>query len=66
MITNPMNNKSVAVKVVGKLPDTSENENVMIKISASAAKKLGVLDSRFLAEISYRGIKPDDKVSDAR
>jgi LysM repeat protein len=52
-VKNMMNGRTVDVKVIGKLPATPENENVTIKISASAAKKLGVLDEKFLAEFSY-------------
>ena len=53
-VKNMMNGRTVDVKVIGKLPATPENENVTIKISASAAKKLGVLDEKFLAEFYYR------------
>ncbi len=56
MVKNMMNGKTVTVKVIGKLPATSENENVMIKISGAAAGKLGVLDDRFLAAIYFEGI----------
>lgn len=52
-VKNEMNGKVVEVKVIGKLPATSVNEDVLIKISASAAKQLGVLDDRFLAAIYY-------------
>jgi LysM repeat protein len=52
-VRNLMNNKTVTVKVIGRLPSTSDNENVLIKISGSAAKKLNVLDEKFLVEISY-------------
>jgi len=52
-VRNLMNNKTVTVKVIGRLPSTSDNENVLIKISESAAKKLNVLDEKFLVEISY-------------
>jgi LysM repeat protein len=52
-VKNMMNGRTVDVKVIGKLPATPENENVTIKISASAAKKLGVLDEKFLAEFYY-------------
>lgn len=59
-VKNMMNGKTVVVKVIGKLPATSANENVLIKISGAAAKKLGVLDERFLAELSYRGMQEED------
>ncbi|MCY7409104.1 MAG: LysM peptidoglycan-binding domain-containing protein [Chitinophagales bacterium] len=52
-VKNLMNNKMVQVKVIGKLPATGENENVQIKISKSAAKKLNVLDDKFLVKLDY-------------
>lgn len=58
-VKNEMNGKVVEVKVIGKLPATSVNENLLIKISASAAKQLGVLDDRFLAAIYYEAMYDD-------
>ncbi len=52
-VTNRMNNNSVFVKVVGILPDTGDNKNVMIKITQAAAQRIGALDQRFTAELSY-------------
>jgi hypothetical protein len=48
-----MNNKTVIVKVIGRLPSTSENGNILIKLSESAAKKLNVRDEKFLVELTY-------------
>ena len=59
-LTNLMNHKSIKVKVIGKLPATSENENVAIKISESAAKKLNVLDEKFLVELTYMAPEVQD------
>ena len=52
-VTNKMNNKYVFVKVVGTLPDTGDNNDLVIKISKASAEKLGVHDSRFQSELSY-------------
>jgi LysM repeat protein len=52
-VTNRMNHRTVFVKVVGKLPDTGDNENLLLKISKVAADKLGVLDTRFQAQLNY-------------
>lgn len=52
-VTNTMNNKSVLVKVIGPLPDTGENENIIIKLSATAAKMLGVINDKFQASLHY-------------
>ena len=52
-ITNRMNQKSVFVKVIGVLPETGDNEGLLIKISKASADKLGVLDRRFQADLVY-------------
>lgn len=52
-VTNKMNGKYVFVKVVGTLPDTGDNNDLVIKISKASAEKLGVRDSRFQSELSY-------------
>ncbi|MBA3649490.1 MAG: LysM peptidoglycan-binding domain-containing protein [Chitinophagales bacterium] len=52
-VKNLMNNRTVSVKVIGKLPATSENHNILIKLSSSAAKQLGVLDAKFQVELQY-------------
>ena len=53
VVKNLMNERTVVVKVVGHLPSTSENDNILIKLSESAAKKLNVRDEKFLVELSY-------------
>ena len=60
LVKNMMNGKTVTVKVIGKLPATSENEHVLIKISSAAANKLGVLDERFLAALYYDGMHDEN------
>ena len=52
-VTNKMNNKYVFVKVVGTLPDTGDNNDLVIKISKASAEKLGVRDSKFQSELNY-------------
>lgn len=52
-VRNEMNNTSVFVRVVGKLPDTGENNKVLIKLSRTAYEKLGAVNARFPVEISY-------------
>ncbi len=52
-VNNPMSNRSVFVKVVGVLPDTGDNHDVLIKITQSAARRIGIFESRFRVEISY-------------
>ncbi len=52
-VTNRMNNNSVFVKVVGVLPETGDNNNVLIKITQASAQRIGALDQKFTAELSY-------------
>jgi LysM repeat protein len=52
-VMNRMNKRAVFVKVVGKLPDTGDNDNIVIKVSKASAEKLGVRDQRFQSELSY-------------
>lgn len=52
-ITNRMNERSIFVKVIGKLPDTGDNDGLIIKISKASAEKLGVIDQRFQAQLLY-------------
>ncbi len=52
-VTNRMNNQFVYVKIVGLLPDTGENDNVIIKMSQAVSEKLNALDKYFQVELSY-------------
>lgn len=52
-VTNRMNNQFVYVKVVGALPDTGENENIVIKVSQAVSSKLNALDPLFQVEMNY-------------
>lgn len=52
-VKNSMNGQSVYVRVIGKLPDTGENNNVLVRLSPRAVQKLGTADQRFRVETSY-------------
>ncbi len=52
-VTNRMNNQFVYVKVVGALPDTGDNENIVIKVSQAVSSKLNALDPLFQVEMNY-------------
>lgn len=52
-VKNLMNSQSIFVRVVGKLPDIGANNNVLIRLSSVAYKRLGAIDARFPVEISY-------------
>jgi len=48
-----MYDMTVFVRVIGKLPDTGENERFLIKISKTAYERLRAVDDRFMVEITY-------------
>ncbi|MEQ8927807.1 MAG: LysM peptidoglycan-binding domain-containing protein [Fulvivirga sp.] len=52
-VKNEMNDQEVFVRVIGPLPQTSVNDNMVIKISKTAYERLGAIDPRFRVTISY-------------
>ncbi len=52
-VTNLMNNKSVYVKVIGTLPETGDNENIIIVLSKAAVGMLGAVDQKFRVNLNY-------------
>ena len=52
-ITNPMTQKTTFAKIVGKYTDNSNTRDAVIVISKATANLLGILDKRFLINISY-------------
>jgi rare lipoprotein A (peptidoglycan hydrolase) len=52
-VKNEMNQREVFVRVVGTLPDTGRNNEVLIKISKSACDRMGVIDPRFRVQVTY-------------
>lgn len=52
-VRNDINNASLWVKVIGKLPDTGVNDRILIKLSAKAFEKLSPNQQRFRAEVTY-------------
>lgn len=56
-VTNEFNNESIWVKVIGRIPDTSVNEEVLIKLSSRAFEKISPNTRRFRAQISYVATK---------
>ncbi|MCC3160073.1 LysM peptidoglycan-binding domain-containing protein [Hymenobacter sp. 15J16-1T3B] len=53
MVRNIMNGQVVYVRVIGKLPDTGDNNAVLIRLSKKAVAKLNTPDQRFRVETSY-------------
>ncbi|SIQ86728.1 septal ring lytic transglycosylase RlpA family protein [Pontibacter lucknowensis] len=52
-VKNAMNDQVVYVRVIGKLPNTGENNNVVVRLSKKACQKLGAIDQKFRVELSY-------------
>lgn len=52
-ITNPMNQKITFAKIVGKYTENATTHDAVIVISKATADLLGILDKRFLINISY-------------
>jgi LysM repeat protein len=52
-VRNELNNREVFVRVVGSLPATGVNDKLIIKISKSAYDRLGAIDAKFRAEVTY-------------
>lgn len=53
MVTNEANKAHVMVKVIGKLPETGENNDVLVRLSPSAFQKLNPRDTRLRAKVAY-------------
>lgn len=52
-VHNEMNNLSVFVRIVGKLPATGEHDKVLIKLSRKAFDKLGAYNEKFPVRLTY-------------
>jgi len=52
-VRNLMNNFVVHVKVVGRLPNTGLNRNVLLRLSKPAFEQLGILDPKSRVEVSH-------------
>jgi len=52
-VRNLMNDLTVYVRVIGTIPETSNNEDVLIKLNQRAYENLKAIDKRFRVELSY-------------
>ncbi len=52
-VRNELNNREVFVRVIGTIPDTGINDKIVIKISKSAFDRLGAIDLKFRAEVTF-------------
>ena len=59
-ITNPMSNISTFAKVVGKFTENESTKDVIIVATKAVADSLGVLDKRFICNITY-AVKENDQ-----
>lgn len=53
LITNPMNNRKVYVKCIGRLPERVYGNEVLAVVSTPVANLLGVIDERFFSTLKY-------------
>lgn len=53
-INNPMKNRTIYAKVVGRIPDTAYGDDVKVIVSSVVAKLLGAKDRRFFVKIRYQ------------
>lgn len=52
-VTNQSNQEVIWAKVIGRIPNTSINDDIVIKLSGSAFDKISPQTRRFRAEITY-------------
>ncbi|MEQ8473186.1 MAG: LysM peptidoglycan-binding domain-containing protein [Marinoscillum sp.] len=52
-IRNLMNNQKIFARVVGRLPETGLNENVLVRLTPICFERLGVIDPLTRVEVTY-------------
>ena len=52
-VINLMNNKNAYVRVVGRLPNTGLNKNIMLRLTKSVFQGLGVVDQQVRMKMIY-------------
>ncbi len=52
-VRNESNGASVWVKVIGRLPELDQNQNIIIKLSPKAMERVSPVDKKFRAKINY-------------
>ena len=52
-VENPMQKKTILVKVIGRIPVTAYSREVILVLSPTAARQLGAKDARFFVKIKY-------------
>jgi len=55
-VTNLMSKETIYVKIIGKVPASDNEKDVILKVSSEAANKLKVSEDKFLLEVTgYNG-----------
>lgn len=52
-VSNPMYNKTVYVKVIGRIQDRAHGSDVKVVVSPTVAKMLGAVDPKFYVAVKY-------------
>ena len=52
-VTNPMNNRTIYAKVLGRIPETVYGDEVVVIVSGKTAEALGAKDKRFFVKLKY-------------
>ncbi len=52
-VYNPSSGAVVFAKVIGKLPDLDSEKKVMVKLSRSACRSVGIINEQFPIEVTY-------------
>lgn len=52
-IENPMTNRFLYAKVIGKVPETSSTADAVVVLSPTVAQALGALDTRFFVNVRF-------------
>ena len=52
-VINELNDQVVFVRVIGMLPETGDNEKVVVKISKAAWENLGAVNKKLRVKVTY-------------
>lgn len=52
-VTNPWNNRTIYVKVIGNMSNRAYEDNIKVVLSPMAARLLGAVDPRFFVKVTY-------------
>ncbi len=52
-VYNPMTKATIYAQVLGRIPESAYNDNVILVLSPMAAKKLGAIDAQLFVKVKY-------------